>query len=160
MLDAGFQNRARIGATANRINYDLFANAGCTTVWRNNAANDIHSLQSEYLDVTLQLSSVGEMPDQDVYVFGGLTDWQIKPEFKMTFNPATNAYVAKLNLKQGYYEYLYAALPHGKSELDFEETEGNWHETNNYYTILVYYRPFGGRFDQIIGATSFSSRDQ
>lgn len=35
------QNRGRIGATANYINYDLFANAGCTTVWRNNAANDI-----------------------------------------------------------------------------------------------------------------------
>jgi spore coat protein U-like protein len=39
--EVGFQNRARIGATANRINYDLFANVGCTTVWRNNAANDI-----------------------------------------------------------------------------------------------------------------------
>ncbi len=125
-----------------------------------NTANDIHSLQSEYLDVTLQLSSVGEMPDQDVYIFGGLTDWQIKPEFKMTFNPATNAYVAKLTLKQGYYEYLYAALPHGKNEIEFDETEGNWHETDNYYTILVYYRPFGGRYDQIIGASSFSSRSQ
>lgn len=36
------QNRARIGATANRINYDLFANVGCTTVWRNNLANDLN----------------------------------------------------------------------------------------------------------------------
>ncbi len=39
--ETGFQNRARLGATANYVNYDLFANAGCTTVWRNNAANDI-----------------------------------------------------------------------------------------------------------------------
>lgn len=126
----------------------------------NDSGTKIHNLESEYMDVTLQLSSVGEMPDQDVYIFGGLTDWQIKPEFKMTFNPATNAYVAKLTLKQGYYEYLYAVLPNGKTELDFDETEGNWHETDNYYTILVYYRPFGGRYDQIIGASSFSSRDQ
>ncbi len=124
-----------------------------------NFADDLHSLQSEYLDVMVQLYSVGEMPDQDIYVFGGLTDWQLKPAFKMTFNPATNCYIAKLNLKQGYYEYVYAALPRGKTELDFEETEGNWHETDNYYTILVYYRPFGGRYDQIIGASSFSSRN-
>lgn len=137
------------------------ANARDQEIYGNdNSSSNIHNLESEYLDVTLQLSSVGEMPDQDVYVFGGLTDWQIKPEFKMTYNPATNAYVVKLNLKQGYYEYLYAALPHGKNVIDFDETEGNWHETDNYYTILVYYRPFGGRYDQIIGASSFSSRDQ
>lgn len=139
-------------AEANAREQELYGN--------NSLGNDIHNLQSEYMDVVLQLSSVGEMPDQDVYVLGGLTDWQLKPEFKMTFNPATNAYVAKLNLKQGYYEYVYAALERGKSQMDFEETEGDWHETNNYYTILVYYRPFGGRFDQIIGAYSFSSRDQ
>ena len=137
------------------------ANAREQEIYGNNTlGNDIHNLQSEYMDVVLQLSSVGEMPDRDLYVFGAMTDWQLKPAFKMTFNPATNAYVAKLNLKQGYYEYVYAALPQGKSQIDFEETEGDWHETDNYYTILVYYRPFGGRYDQIIGAFSFSSRDQ
>ena len=125
-----------------------------------NSADDIHSLQSEYLEVLVQLYSPGEMYDQDVYVFGGLSDWQLKPEFKMTYNPATNCYVAKLDLKQGYYEYVYAALPQGESKIDLEETEGDWHETDNYYTIFVYYRPFGGRYDQIIGAYSFSSRDQ
>ncbi len=126
----------------------------------NNAGADLHNLQSEYVEVLVQLNSPGEMYDQDLYVFGGLTDWQLKPEYKMTFNPATNCYVAKLNLKQGYYEYLYAALPRGSSKIDFEETEGDWHETDNYYTIFVYYRPFGGRYDQLIGAYSFSSRQQ
>jgi hypothetical protein len=124
------------------------------------AADDIHNVQSEYLDVLVQLYSPGEMDDQDLYVFGGLSDWQLKPEFKMTYNPATNCYVANLHLKQGYYEYLYAALPKGSNKIDLEETEGDWHETENYYTIFVYYRPFGGRYDQIIGAYSFSSRQQ
>ncbi len=39
--ETGTQNRAQIGATTNRILYDLFANSGCSVVWRNNAANDI-----------------------------------------------------------------------------------------------------------------------
>ncbi len=123
-------------------------------------AFEIHNLQSEYIDVLFQLSSPGEMDGEDLYIFGGLTDWQLKPEFRMTYNPATNAYVAKVPLKQGYYEYVYAALPHGSDKPDFEVTEGDWHETNNYYTILIYHRPFGGRFDQLIGAASFSSRRQ
>jgi len=37
----GNQNRAQLGATTNRINYDLWADSGCSVVWRNNAANDI-----------------------------------------------------------------------------------------------------------------------
>lgn len=126
----------------------------------NTFVEEVHNLQSEYIDVLFQLSSTGEMYDQDIYIFGGLTDWQLKPAFKMVYNPATNAYVCKVNLKQGYYEYLYAALPHGATKPDFEETEGDWHETDNYYTILVYYHPFGSRFDQLIGAYSLSSRQQ
>ncbi len=121
---------------------------------------EINNLQCEYLDVLFQLSSIGEMEDEDVYLFGAFTDWQLKPEYKMVFNPATNAYVAKATLKQGYYEYMYAELPHGSSTPNFEVTEGNWHETDNYYTILVYQRPFGGRYDQLIGASSFSAREQ
>ena len=37
----GSQNRARLGATANYLLYELFADAGCSVVWRNNPANDI-----------------------------------------------------------------------------------------------------------------------
>ncbi|MBI5916436.1 MAG: DUF5103 domain-containing protein [Bacteroidetes bacterium] len=122
-------------------------------------AEDVHNLQSEYADVLFQLYSPSEMYEQDIYIFGGLSDWQLKPEFRMTWNPLINSYVAKVNLKQGYYNYLYAALPRGAEVPDFEETEGNWHETDNNYTVLVYYRPFGGRYDQLIGAYSFSSRD-
>lgn len=125
-----------------------------------NNAFEMHNLQSDYIDVLFQLSSPGEMYDHDIYIFGALSDWQLKPAFKMIYNPAVNAYVCKVSLKQGYYEYLYAALPHGSDKVDLEETEGDWHETDNYYTIFVYYRPFGGRYDQLIGASSFSSRRQ
>lgn len=121
---------------------------------------DVHNLQSEYVDVFFQLYSPGEMYEQDVYIFGGLTDWQFKPAFKMTYNPAVNGYVGKVSLKQGYYDYVYAALPKGATKPDFEETEGDSNETENNYTILLYFRQFGMRFDQLIGAYSFSSRQQ
>lgn len=119
---------------------------------------DIHSLQSEYVDVLFTLYSPGEMYGEDLYIFGGLSEWQFKPEFKMVYNPMINAYVGKVRLKQGYYDYLYAAVSQENRKADFEVTEGDWYETENDYTILVYYRPFGSRFDQLIGVETFSSR--
>lgn len=120
--------------------------------------DDEHDIESDYANVLFSLYSPTEMYDQDIYIFGGLTDWQLKPAFKMIYNPAVSAYVGKVKLKQGYYNYLYAALPRGANQPDFEETEGNWYESKNLYTILVYYRAFGGRYDRLIGAFSFSSR--
>jgi hypothetical protein len=119
---------------------------------------DNGDLESDYADVLFTLKSPSEMYDYDVYIFGGLTDWQIKPDFKMVYNPAINAYVGKVLLKQGYYNYLYAAVQKETGDIDFEETEGDWFETKNNYTILVYYRPFGQRYDSLIGAYTFSSR--
>lgn len=123
-----------------------------------NLDEDEPDLESEYVNVLFTLYSAGEMYDQDIFIFGGLTDWQLKPEFRMTYNPANHSYVARVKLKQGFYNYLYAALPMGSDQLDFEETEGDWFETNNDYTILAYYRPFGGRYDQLIGSVTFNSR--
>lgn len=140
----------RQAAEVDRLD-DLFGNPRADT--------RVSDLLSEYVEVLLQLSSPGEMYDYDLYVFGKMTDWQLKPAFKLAYNPAVNAYVAKLRLKQGYYEYLYAAVPHGSRVPDFEETEGDWHETTNNYTILVYYRPFGGRNDRLIGEYTFGSRE-
>ncbi len=116
------------------------------------------TLESEYAEVLFSLKSNGEIYGYDVYLFGAFTDWQLKPEFKMVYNPAVGAYVGKALLKQGYYNYMYAAVPQGTRIVDFEPIEGNWYETRNDYTILVYYRPFGGRYDQLIGATTFTSR--
>lgn len=115
-------------------------------------------LESEYANVLFSLYSPTELYEQEVYIFGKLTDWQLKPEFKMVYNPAISSYVGKVSLKQGYYNYLYATLPRGADRPDFEETEGDWFETRNTYTVLVYYRPFGGRYDQLIGSYSFGSR--
>jgi hypothetical protein len=117
-----------------------------------------HNLEGSYIDVLFSLASAGEMQGEDVYLFGSMTDWQLKPEFKMVYNPMVSAYVTKVLLKQGYYNYSYAALPKGTYKPDFEVTEGDWFETNNTYTILVYYKPFGSRYDQLIGAYSFGSR--
>lgn len=115
-------------------------------------------LSGDYADVLFTLYSPAELGG-DVYLLGAISDWRPKEAFKMVYNPAINGYVAKVLLKQGYYEYAYGVMPdvEGVRTLDMSETEGNSYETQNDYTILVYYRPFGSRYDQVIGAVTFDT---
>lgn len=115
-------------------------------------------LQSDYASVLFTLYSPTEYDDADVFVFGAFTDWQLKPENQMVYNDRVNGYVADLFLKQGYYDYYYAVAPRDGGPPSIDDTEGNWYETENEYAILIYYRPFGERYDRLVAYHSFSSR--
>lgn len=119
-------------------------------------------LSGNYANVLFSLYSPEPFYDHDVFIIGALTDWELQPEFKMAYNSSVNGYVGKAMLKQGFYDYAYALVPRnpkkGESTLpDMSDTEGNWYETDNSYTILIYYHPFGERYDQLIGAVTFNS---
>lgn len=97
---------------------------------------------------------------RSIYVFGELTNYVTNENTKMDFNEEKGVYEKTLYLKQGYYNYAYVTLPDNKQEgvkplLDF--TEGNYWGTENTYMVLVYYRPFGARADELIGFTKISS---
>lgn len=119
------------------------------------------SLASDYGQVLFSLYSPEPYYEDDVYLVGAFNDWQLMPEYKMVYNPAINGYVVRTPLKQGYYNYAYALaprkLPTTPQPLNLSEIEGDWYEAENEYTILLYYRPFGGRYDELVGALTFSS---
>jgi hypothetical protein len=95
---------------------------------------------------------------RDVHLFGELTDYSSGRIGKMEFNNETGAYEKTMFLKQGFYNYTYVTLPKDKAKYpDFGATEGNNWTTENSYTVLVYYRPFGARADELIGAASLNS---
>src|SRR5688572_28187313 len=95
---------------------------------------------------------------QDLYLFGELTNYAADTSGIMRFNPERGAYEKTLFLKQGYYNYTYATLPIGKKGYpDFSQSEGNYWATENAYVVLVYYRPFGARADELIGFTTMNS---
>ncbi len=97
----------------------------------------------------------------DVFLFGELTDYANDGSGKMEFNKERGAYEKTLLLKQGYYSYAYITKPsNGRGAADFSQTEGDYWGTENSYTVLVYYRPFGARADELIGFTSLNSAFQ
>jgi len=97
---------------------------------------------------------------QKLYLFGALTNNIVNKEAEMIFDPALGYYKKSLLLKQGYYSYNYILRDmQGVNPMnDFTETEGNHWETENNYSIMVYYRPPGARHDHIIGFGAVNSR--
>lgn len=130
------------------VNYQNYVDANGRFVLDNRERRNARS-ESEYMLVHFTLKSEF-LPDQDVYIVGGLTDWQLKDRFKMEYDHSKKAYVGEVMLKQGYYEYYYAVTSDGVS-FDTEFFEGNWSETNNEYLFLVYYKQFGERYERLVG---------
>ncbi len=100
-----------------------------------------------------------QYPERDIHIFGELTLYTIDENSKMEFNAERGAYEKTLLLKQGFYDYSYVTVPVRKSNepMSFENTEGNYPSTENVYLVLVYYRPFGGRSDELIGFSRINS---
>lgn len=101
----------------------------------------------------------GPLP-RPVYVFGELSTWKLRPEFRMQWDEEARAYRLQAYLKQGYYNYMYAQLPDKPSHgANLKPLEGSYWETQNTYQILVYNRELGARYDRLIGYGAFNSQD-
>lgn len=114
-------------------------------------------LQCDYAAVLFSLKQTLPLDDADVYVFGELTDWQLKPEFRMQHDPVAQVYWCDTWLKQGHYDYQYVVVDRNTGAPDLDGFEGNWYATGNQYTILIYFRPFGARYDRLMGAVTLNS---
>lgn len=116
--------------------------------------------QGDYANVLFSYFPPGNkaFEGQDVHLFGELTQFAGDASSRMQFNVERGAYEKTLLLKQGFYNYNYITLPQNKRGYpDYSATEGNYWGTENTYTVLVYYRPFGARADELIGYTTLSS---
>ncbi len=96
----------------------------------------------------------------NLYIFGGLTDWQFRDEAKMEYDYEEHVYRGRLYLKQGYYNYAYVFLEDGFEAGDMSLVEGTHWDTNNEYVVLVYYREPGVYYDQLIGIQYISAHIQ
>jgi hypothetical protein len=111
----------------------------------------------EYIDVTFVLKTRTGLPlDDDVYLFGMLTEWQQKHDYRMVWNPNIRAYVGRVLLKQGFYNYYFVTDQKG-GRVGYDETEDSFDETENDYIALLYHRPLGGRYDRLVGWTLLNS---
>ena len=117
--------------------------------------------QNDYAQVQFTYIPKDNIPylDQKLFIIGAITNNVMDQNAEMQFDVKQGVYQKTLLLKQGYYSYNYILrdrnVPYDLD--DFTETEGNHFETENSYTILVYYRAPGSLNDQLLGFTSINS---
>ncbi len=116
------------------------------------------NLEADYAKVHFNFMTSEPLSDRGrLYVGGIFNNYDTSEENQMKWNPTENMYETVLELKQGFYDYLYYFLDeNGNKTIAF--TEGNDYDAENEYTIFVYYRAFGERYDRIIGHKTFNSR--
>ena len=91
------------------------------------------------------------------HVLGELTYWQLDKSSRMYFNPEHKGYELNLFLKQGYYNYEYVLKENSKMAADETLMEGSHWETENDYTVYVYYHETGSLFDRLIAVNFLNS---
>ena len=95
-------------------------------------------IESEYAYVHFVLSTGSEL-SEPVYVQGQWTGG-LQP---MKWNAKTGAYEAVLYLKQGYYSYQFVCKN--------TPIEGDFYQTENKYSVLVYYNSPQLRYERLVG---------
>jgi hypothetical protein len=106
--------------------------------------------EASYVNVVFELSTGALYKNGEVYLFGKLTDWQMKPENKMQYDSNTKSYYVSMLLKQALYNYVYVYEKENNKVADTNIMEGNFFETENEYQLLVYHKPVGSRYDRLI----------
>ena len=105
--------------------------------------------ESDYSWVVFSLESE-EVKDEDIFVLGQFNNYQPSEENQMFYDAQHKRYIAKIYLKQGFYNYI-LATKNTQGYLNFGEINGNFWQTENLYQAFLYYTPFGKNYDGLMG---------
>lgn len=123
---------------------------------RNREGRDDNT-EADYFFTNFTLTS-DQVKDYNIYINGGFTDNEFSEKYKMSYDYGSGCYKLTLLLKQGLYNYQYLAkMPDGYST---SLIEGNYYQTENEYSVWVYYRPTGQRYDSFIGFSTIRSNQK
>ena len=109
-----------------------------------------NNIDADYSWVYFSLKSYENLEGKNIYISGNFNNWKLNESNKLHYNTASNLYETKTLLKQGFYNYQYVTKT-TNGIISNHDIDGSFYQTENEYTVLVYYNPFGNRYTQVIG---------
>lgn len=113
-----------------------------------NAQNS--EIEAEYIRMHFALQYYEDIGDKELHIYGNFNNWTIDESTYMRYDETTDTYRNTRLFKQGFYNYRYVLVDRDGS-IDQGAIDGNFWQTENDYTVLVYYRGPGERYDRLIG---------
>lgn len=147
-----FTNEAR--ANSNYYNWqDVNGNFVVRRLFAENSENE-----ADYSWVYFSLSApLFRSSNGAIYVTGMFNNYALTQENKMEYNTEKGVYEKAILIKQGFINYEYTA-EQVNGNIDSENAiDGNFFQTENEYTVLVYYKENTDRYTRIIGKGTASS---
>lgn len=169
-IRAASTNVAKVGSSGDIYNSYLFTNlARANQIYSNNqdvngnfvvkninASNN--EIEADYAWVYFSLSApTFRASNKDIYICGMFNNYSLSPEYKMDYNSEKGIFEKAIVIKQGFTAFQYTVADK-KGVIDYENAiDGNFYQTENEYTILVYYRESTDRYQRVIGKGNANS---
>jgi len=169
-IRAASNNVGRVGANNDIYNAYLFTNqARANQIYTNNqdvngnfvvknlnASNN--EIEADYAWVYFTLSApTFRSSSKEIYITGMFNNYSLSPEYKMDYNTEKGLFEKAVMIKQGFTNFQYT-IADKKGVIDYENAiDGNFYQTENEYTILVYYRESTDRYQRVIGKGNANS---
>ena len=124
--------------------------------------------EAEYMWVYWTVPAERPWFDGALYVGGEIFGNELGLRNRMQYDAEAKCYWLTALVKQGGYDFQYwfvpkSQEPRAKSQEFQQKTttqrvDGSYWQTENEYAIYVYWRPFGARYDRLIGVSSVKSQ--
>jgi len=114
-----------------------------------NAQDD--NVEADYMYVNFSLAAKNPFFDGQIYLGGEFNFNLMNDISRMKYDLNKESYVQTVLLKQGGYNYQYWFLPKGERAATTERIDGTYWQTRNEYTIYIYHRGWGDRYDRLVG---------
>lgn len=121
--------------------------------------SDNSATDADYVVVHFALE-MPELTDADVYIDSDIFGRRFSPETRMVYNRATGRYERAMLMKQGAYSYQYLTVAPGAENGHATRIEGDKYQTSNQYTLSLYTRVPGERYDRLVGRATFFTDPQ
>ncbi len=109
------------------------------------------SIDAEYVWIHFALQYYENLdPGDEIHIYGNFNNFTLDESTRMEYDERNDLFRKKKLFKQGFYNYKYV-LRKADGTLNEGAVSGNFDQTENEYTVLVYYRDIGGRYDRLIG---------
>lgn len=123
----------------------------------NRQLSDDSDSEADYMWVHFVLPMDEPFFTGSVYLLGEVCGNDVGEAARMTYDFAEHAYIKSLLLKQGGYNFQYLYVPKGSATGSLQPTEGSYWQTENEYTIYVYHRAWGERYDRLVAVKTIYS---
>ena len=136
--------------------YSFTQDANGNFVVRNiNASNN--DIEADYTWVYFSLSAPAYMLNKGIFIAGMFNNYNLSPEYKMDYNAKKGIFEKAVLIKQGFTNYQFIVADE-KGNIDQENAiDGNFYQTENDYSVMVYYRENNDRYDRVIGKGNANS---